>query len=212
MVATEAIEPEGTANVESNLRDSRFVSTVARAWDAFMEAIIDARDMHARGADAVIVADLVRDARELLDIIETEIAEHPNRNSGRRWCSPDSTAWPPSIVGAGRERAWNPHLPRPRLRILGEAPRAPQSPAPAPPWPRSFDRDAHAQRLVMPLLVETKGVSLERRTPARPGLHSNDGLGNRRSRGRHDIHDRMADSIRKEGRQSATDDRSNGSL
>jgi hypothetical protein len=53
------------------------VTNVARAWDAFMQAIIDARHMHERGAEPFIVDDLVRHARELLDIIEAEIAEHP---------------------------------------------------------------------------------------------------------------------------------------
>jgi len=53
------------------------VSTVARAWDAFMQAIVDARHMHERGAEPFVVADLVRQARELLDVIEAEITEHP---------------------------------------------------------------------------------------------------------------------------------------
>ena len=41
-----------------------------------MQAIIEARDMHTRGASPQVVADLVRHARELLDIIEAELAEH----------------------------------------------------------------------------------------------------------------------------------------
>jgi len=42
-----------------------------------MQAIVDARHMHERGAEPLMVADLGRHARELLDIIEAEIAEHP---------------------------------------------------------------------------------------------------------------------------------------
>jgi hypothetical protein len=53
------------------------MSHLARAWDAFTQAIIDARHMHERGAEAFVVADLIRHAHELLDIIEEEIAAQP---------------------------------------------------------------------------------------------------------------------------------------
>jgi hypothetical protein len=51
------------------------MSTVANAWVAFIRALEDARDMQHRGADAHTIADLLRHARELLDIIDDEIAE-----------------------------------------------------------------------------------------------------------------------------------------
>jgi hypothetical protein len=41
-----------------------------------MQAIIEVCDRHARGVSPRVVADLVCHARELLDIIETELAEH----------------------------------------------------------------------------------------------------------------------------------------
>jgi len=51
------------------------MTTVVRAWDAFMQAIIEAGDMHARGDDPLVVYELLRRARELLEIIEAELAE-----------------------------------------------------------------------------------------------------------------------------------------
>ena len=49
---------------------------------AFIRALEDARDLQHRGADAHTIADLLRRARELLDVIDDEIAdgkepEHP---------------------------------------------------------------------------------------------------------------------------------------
>ena len=40
-----------------------------------MQALEEAQDRHRRGADAHTIADLLRHARELLDIIEEEIAD-----------------------------------------------------------------------------------------------------------------------------------------
>jgi hypothetical protein len=51
------------------------MSTVADAWDAFMRALAEAQDLHHRGAEAHTIADLLRHARELLDIIDEEIAD-----------------------------------------------------------------------------------------------------------------------------------------
>ena len=53
------------------------MSTFARAWDEFMGAIEEARDLHRRGADALTIAVLVGYARELFEIIEAEIAANP---------------------------------------------------------------------------------------------------------------------------------------
>jgi len=53
------------------------MSTFARAWDEFMGTIEEARDLHQRGADALTIAVLVGYARDLLDIIEMEIAANP---------------------------------------------------------------------------------------------------------------------------------------
>ncbi len=50
------------------------MNTIEHAWTAFMIAIDEARDLHARGADASELSELLRHARELLDIIEAEIA------------------------------------------------------------------------------------------------------------------------------------------
>ena len=51
------------------------MSTVADAWDAFMLALEEAQDLHHRGAEADTIADLLRHAREPLDIIDEEIAD-----------------------------------------------------------------------------------------------------------------------------------------
>ena len=51
------------------------MNTVANAWVAFIHALEDARDLQHRGADAYAIADLLRHARELLDIIDEEIAD-----------------------------------------------------------------------------------------------------------------------------------------
>jgi hypothetical protein len=49
------------------------MNTVARAWHAAMLALAEARESHARGADTETVLDLLRHARELIEIIEEEI-------------------------------------------------------------------------------------------------------------------------------------------
>ena len=51
------------------------MNTIENAWAAFIAAIDEARDLHERGADADELAGLLRHARELLDIIEAEVAE-----------------------------------------------------------------------------------------------------------------------------------------
>ena len=50
------------------------MSTVAKAWEAFLRAIEEARELHAAGTDTSAVADLLQHARELLDIIDDEIS------------------------------------------------------------------------------------------------------------------------------------------
>jgi len=49
------------------------MNTVARAWQAAMLALAEARELHARGGDIETVRDLLRHARELIEIIEEEI-------------------------------------------------------------------------------------------------------------------------------------------
>jgi len=49
------------------------MSTVAMAWEAFLKAIEEARELHVAGAGSMAVAELLQHARELLDIIEDEI-------------------------------------------------------------------------------------------------------------------------------------------
>jgi len=51
------------------------MSTVAKAWEAFLSAIEEARELHAAGAGSMAVAGLLQHARELLDIIDDEIAD-----------------------------------------------------------------------------------------------------------------------------------------
>jgi hypothetical protein len=51
------------------------MSPVTDAWTAFIRALAEARDLHDRGADAHTIADLLRHARDLLDIIDDEIAD-----------------------------------------------------------------------------------------------------------------------------------------
>ena len=50
------------------------MSTVAIAWEAFLRAIEEARELHAAGAGSMAVRDLLQYARELLDIIDDEIS------------------------------------------------------------------------------------------------------------------------------------------
>ena len=48
--------------------------STATAWYAFTRALEEARDLQERGADAYAVAELLRHARELLEIVEKETA------------------------------------------------------------------------------------------------------------------------------------------
>ena len=52
------------------------MSTLAKAWDAFMQATEEAHALIFSGAEPHAIAELVRYARELLDIIESELADH----------------------------------------------------------------------------------------------------------------------------------------
>jgi hypothetical protein len=52
--------------------------TFARAWDEFARVIEEARDLRQRDADANVVAELLRYARDLLDIIADEIIDEPS--------------------------------------------------------------------------------------------------------------------------------------
>jgi BMFP domain-containing protein YqiC len=51
------------------------MNTVARAWDALMRALAEASELHRGGADANSIAELLQHARELLDIIQQEMAD-----------------------------------------------------------------------------------------------------------------------------------------
>ena len=59
----------------TSTRSEAEMSTVSNAWVAFIRALEDARDLQHRGADAHTLADLLRHARERLDIIDDEIAD-----------------------------------------------------------------------------------------------------------------------------------------
>ena len=50
------------------------MSTIERAWTAFMAAIDEARVLHQRCAGAYELSELTRHACELLDILEEEVA------------------------------------------------------------------------------------------------------------------------------------------
>ena len=50
------------------------MTTITRAWEAFLAAVAEAQSLHASGADAATIQDLVQHARELLDIIAEEMA------------------------------------------------------------------------------------------------------------------------------------------
>jgi hypothetical protein len=50
------------------------VSTIANAWKAFLAAIAEVMSLQASGGDPAAIQDLLQHARELLDIIEDEIA------------------------------------------------------------------------------------------------------------------------------------------
>jgi len=49
-------------------------STIERAWEAFLAAIAEARQVYGSGGETETVQDLLQHARELLEIIENEIA------------------------------------------------------------------------------------------------------------------------------------------
>jgi hypothetical protein len=49
-------------------------TTIAMAWQAFLSAIEEAKELNASGASSTVVADLLQHARELLDIIDDEIS------------------------------------------------------------------------------------------------------------------------------------------
>jgi hypothetical protein len=66
------------------------MNTVARAWQATMIALTEAGELHARGGDIETIRDLLRHARELIEIVEEEIAQE-SANSP----IPMSFAWPP---------------------------------------------------------------------------------------------------------------------
>jgi pyruvate dehydrogenase complex dehydrogenase (E1) component len=51
------------------------MNTVARAWEAAMLALTEARDLHAQGGDVDTLRDLLQHAREMMDVIEDEIAQ-----------------------------------------------------------------------------------------------------------------------------------------
>ena len=50
------------------------MTTIERAWRAFLDAIEEAKKLHASGAADAVVTDLLQHARELLEIIDDEIA------------------------------------------------------------------------------------------------------------------------------------------
>ena len=54
------------------------MSTLASAWEEFMRTIEEARALNQCGADTRTIAELVRYARELLDIIADEIIDEPS--------------------------------------------------------------------------------------------------------------------------------------
>jgi hypothetical protein len=52
------------------------MSTIARAWDAFMRTLAEASELHRGGANENNIAELLQHERELLDIIQQEMADH----------------------------------------------------------------------------------------------------------------------------------------
>ena len=48
-------------------------TTIAMAWQTFLSAIDEAKELNASGASSAVVADLLQHARELLDIIDDEM-------------------------------------------------------------------------------------------------------------------------------------------
>ena len=51
------------------------MNTITRAWQAAIQALAEARDLHAQGGDVDQVRDLLQFARELMDVIEAELTE-----------------------------------------------------------------------------------------------------------------------------------------
>jgi hypothetical protein len=51
------------------------VSDIARAWQAALTALEEARDLHELRGAAETVRDLLRHAREMIDVIEAELEE-----------------------------------------------------------------------------------------------------------------------------------------
>ena len=68
-------DPRGIQVESATARAEAKMNTVADAWDAFMRALAEMSDLHQRGTGAHTIADLLRHARDLLDIIDDEIAD-----------------------------------------------------------------------------------------------------------------------------------------
>ena len=51
------------------------MNTAARAWQAAMLALAEAREHHARGGGTDTLRELLRHAREMMDVIEEEVTE-----------------------------------------------------------------------------------------------------------------------------------------
>jgi len=57
------------------------MTTIERAWRAFLAAIAEAKSLHASDGATAAVRDLLQHARELLEIIDEEIAANGLRVS-----------------------------------------------------------------------------------------------------------------------------------
>ena len=88
------------------------MSTIARAWDALMRALAEASGLHRGGADANSIAALLQHARELLDIIEQEMADQAVTLSGDARASTRAATRPARILRAGRQARKALTLPR----------------------------------------------------------------------------------------------------
>jgi hypothetical protein len=51
------------------------VDTISRAWHAAVDAIQEAHEIGERGGDVETMRDLLQHARELMDIVDTELDE-----------------------------------------------------------------------------------------------------------------------------------------
>ena len=60
------------------------MTTILMAWAAFLQAIDEAKELHASGAGGAAIADLLQHARELLDIIDDEVRGQQSRIARRR--------------------------------------------------------------------------------------------------------------------------------